>query len=201
MSSYCNQQNADGDAALHIVSRITLSLETKLQLLFSMPGIKPEVINNENLTPFEATDKYGNTLLHNACAEEKSEMVQLLIENGADVLRPDRHGNAPIHNIIACLKLKFNILRILINCKCCDPNQQNKDGDTALHIVCRMRIGNEPEYLKLLLSVPGINPDIASHAGRTLIEVAGTHHAVSDALEKILKPKKNHLSKHTLSYS
>ena len=37
-----NQQNADGNTALHIVSRMTLNLETKfqyLQLFLSTPGI------------------------------------------------------------------------------------------------------------------------------------------------------------------
>ena len=77
----------------------------------------------------------------------------------------------------------MDILRILLSCKHCNPNQQNEDGDTALHIVCRMRIGNELEYLKLLLSVPGINPNIANHAGHTLIEVAGTNYSVIDALK------------------
>ena len=187
-----NQQNANGDTALHIVSRMTLSLDTKLQylqLFLSTPGINPEVLNNEHLTPFEATDKDGNTLLHNACAEGKSQMVQLLIENGADVLRPDRHGNAPTH--IACMNFRLDILRILLTCKHCDPNQQNEDGDTALHIVCRMKIGNELEYLKLLLSVPGINPDVANHAGYTVIEVAGTNYAIIDALEKFLMHKRS----------
>jgi hypothetical protein len=171
---------------------MAISFDTKLQylqLLLSTPGINLEVLNNENLTPFEATDKDGNTLLHNACAEGESEMVQLLIENGADVLRPDRHGNAPIH--IACMNFRLDILRILLSCKHCDPNQQNEDGDTALHIVCRMRIGNELEYLKLLLSVPGINPNIANHVGHTLIEVAGTNYAIIDALKKIPMPKQS----------
>ena len=194
-SKHCNpnQQNEDGDTALHTISKVEGHLESKLQhleLLLSTPGINPKVINNEHLTPFEIlSDRVGNTLLHNACAEGKSEIVQLLIENGADVLKPDRHGNAPIH--IACLKLKLDIVRILVNCKRCNPNQQNENGDTALHIVCGMRIGNELEYLKLLLSVPGINPDIANHAGHTLIEVAGTNYAIIDALKKILKPKRS----------
>ena len=187
-----NQQNADGDTALHIASRMTLRLETKLQyfqLLLSTPGINLEVINNEHLVPFEANDKDGNTVLHNACAGGESVMVQLLIENGADVLRPDRRGNAPIH--IACLNFRLDILKTLLSCNHCNPNQQNEDGDTALHIVCRMRIGNELEYLKLLLSVPGINPDIANHAGHTLIEVAGTNYAIIDALKKIPMPKQS----------
>ena len=187
-----NQQNANGDTALHIVSRMTLSLETKLQylqLLLSTPGINPEVLNNKHRAPFDISDKDGNTLLHNACAEGKSEMVQLLIENGADIQRQDRHGNAPIH--IACLKLKLDIVRILLSCKLCNPNQQNEDGDTALHIVCRMRIGNVLEYLKLLFSIPGINPDIANYAGLTLIEVAGANYAIIDALEKFLNHKKS----------
>ena len=180
-----NQQNANGDTALHIVSGMMHSLETLeyLQLLLSTPGIYPGLLNKEHLAPFDVSDEDGNTVLHNACAEGKSEMVQLLIENGADVLRPDRCGNAPIH--IACLNFRLDILRILLSCKHCNPNQQNENGDTALHIVCRMRIGNELEYLKLLLSIPGINPVIANHTGHTLIEVAGTNYAIIDALKKI----------------
>ena len=185
-----NQQNANGDTALHIVSRNTLSLETKLQylqLLLCIPGINPEVLNNEHLKPFEASEKDGNTVLHNACAKGESTMVQFLIENGADVLRTNRHGNAPIH--IACMNFRLKTLRILLSCKHCNPNQQNEDGDTALHIVCKMRNVNEFEYLKLLMSVPGINPNIANHAGLTLIEVAGTNYAIIDALKKVLIPK------------
>ena len=148
-----NQQNADGNTALHIVSRMILSFETKfqyLQLLLSTPGIYPEVLNKGCLAPFDVTDKDGNTLLHNACAEGESKMVQLLIENGADVLRPDRHRNAPIHK--ACMDYRLDILIILLSCKHGNSNQQNEDGDTALHIVCKMRISNELEYLNLLLS-------------------------------------------------
>ena len=187
-----NQQNKNGDTALHIVSRLTLDLNTikqYLQLFLSTPGINPEVLNNEHLVPFDVSDEDGNTLLHNACAKGKSEMVQLLIENGGDVLRPDRHGNAPIH--IACINFRLGILRILLSYKCCNPNQQNEDGDTTLHIVCRMRIGNELEYLKLLLSVPGINPDIANHAGLTVIEVAGTNYTIIDELKTFFLHKRS----------
>ena len=190
-----NQQNKNGDTALHTISKVKVHLESKLQYLqalLSTPGIYPEVLNNEHLKPLDVTDKDGNTLLHNACAEGLSEMVKFLIENGADVLRPDRHGNAPIH--IACMSFRLDILRILLNCKHCNPNQQNEDGDTALHIVCRMRNGNDLECLKLLMAVPGINPDIANHAGRTLIEVTGTNYSVIDALKEYLKPKRSSMN-------
>ena len=170
-----NQQNADGDTALHIVSRMTLSLETKLhylQLLLSTPGINPEVVNNEHHTPFDVSNKNGNNVLHNACALGKSEMVQLLIENGADVLRQNKHGNAPIH--IACLNFRLDILRILLSCKHCNPNQQNEDRDTALHIVSRMTLSLETKlhYLQLLLSTPGINPEVVNNEHHTPFDVS-----------------------------
>ena len=113
------------------------------------------MLNNEHLTPFEATNKDGNTILHNACAKGESEMVQLLMKNGADVLRPDRHGNTPIH--IACLNFSLDILRILLSWQNCNPNQQNKDGDIALHIVSRLPLDLDT-IKQLFISTPGINP-------------------------------------------
>ena len=98
-----NQQNANGDTALHIVSRMTLTCKAKLQLFLSTPGTNPQVLNYKRLTLLNVSDKDDNTLLHNACAEGESEIVQLLTETGADVLRPDRRRNTSIH--IACIKI------------------------------------------------------------------------------------------------
>ena len=184
-----NQQNANGDTALHIVSRMILRLDTKLQylqLLLSIPGINLEVVNNKHLASFDVSDEDGNNLLHNACAEGKSEMVQLLIENGADVLRPNRRGNAPIH--IACKNFRLDILRILLNCNHCDPNQQDEDGDTALHIVCRIRTGNELEYLKSLLSAPGVDIQQSDRYENAPIHIA-CQYSTLDILKVILGHK------------
>ena len=69
------------------------------------------------------------------------------------IQQSDSNGNAPIH--IACQYSRFTILRAILGHKTCDPNQQNADRDTALHIVSRMTLSLE--YLELLLSTPGLN--------------------------------------------
>ena len=147
-----NKHNANGDTPLHIVSILTMSCEIKLQhlqLLLSTPGINPEALNNEHLAPLHVRDKDGSTLLHIPCAEEK---FQLLIEDGADVSDLEKL----LLLYIACNNCS---LRVLLSCKCCNANQQNADGDTALHIVNRMTLSPKAKF-QLLLSTPGIDTNI-----------------------------------------
>ena len=40
-------------------------------------------------------------------------MVEYLVKNGADVLKPDRCGNAPIH--ITCKHVRLDILKLGLN--------------------------------------------------------------------------------------
>ena len=168
----CNptQQNVVGNTALHIVCRMRTGRELEfLELLTSTPGINPTIVNNEGIVPFEVVGNDGNTLLHNACAEGNTVIVELLLNNGADILKPDRNGDAPIH--IACRFGRLSTLKVLLGCTNCDPNQQNAEGDTALHIVCRKRTGRELQFLELLTSTPGINPTIVNHEGIAPSEV------------------------------
>ena len=165
-----NQQNLKGDTALHIVCRMS-----KLQffeMLTSTPGINPTLVNHERIAPFDVVDSDGNTILHNACAEGNTTMVELLMKNGADVLRLNGCGDAPIH--IACIHSQLDTMKVLWSYKRCDVNQQNSKGDTALHIVCRMRTGRELQFLEVLTSIPGINPILVNHEGIAPFDVVGT---------------------------
>ena len=166
-----NQQNTRGDTALHIVCRMrTANMLQFLELLTSTPGINPTLANDKGISPFEVHVNDGNTLLHNACAEGNATIVEILVKNGADVLKPNRYGDTPIH--IACKHARLDILKLVLNCTNCDPNQQNAEGDTALHIVCRMRTGRELEFLEMLTSTPGINPTLLNHEGIAPIHTA-----------------------------
>ena len=167
-----NQQNAVGDTALHIVCRMRTGRELQfLELLTSTPGINPTIVNHEDIIPFEVVGNDGNTLLHIACADGNSRMASVLVKNRIDILKRNRHGDAPIH--IACKHARLDLLNLLLNSPNCDPNQQNAVGDTALHIVCRMRTGRELQFLELLTSTPGINPTIVNHEGIIPFEVVG----------------------------
>ena len=185
-----NQQNAKGDTALHIVCKMRTGRELPfLEVLTSTPGINPRLVNHEGMTPFDVVDSDGNTLLHIACAEGNVSLVELLMKNGADVLKPNRHKDAPIHT--ACQLSRLDILKMLLESRDCDPNQQNGSGDMPLHIVCRMSRGSKLPFLKMLLSTPGINPEIVNLEGRTPIEVAGTNYFAIDAIKKFLEHKKS----------
>ena len=165
-----NQQNAEGDTALHIVCRMRTGRELQfLALLTSTPGINPTLVNHEGIAPCDVVGNDGNTLLHIACAEGNTVIVELLLNNGADILKPDRHGDAPVH--IACRFVRPSTLKVLLGCTNCDPNQQNAEGDTALHIVCRMRTGRELQFLELLISTPEINPTLVNSEGIAPFEV------------------------------
>ena len=113
-----NQQNAVGNTALHIVCRMRTGRELQfLEVLTSTPGINPTLVNHEGIAPFEVVENSGSTILHNACTKRNSTIVELLVKNGANVLKTDRHGDAPIH--IACkysnLETLFPVVVILTN--------------------------------------------------------------------------------------
>ena len=168
-----NQQNAVGDTALHIVCRKRTGKELQFfEVLTSTPGINTTLVNIEGITPCDALGDYGNTLLHIACAEGNSRMVDFLMKNGVDVLKPDKHGDAPIH--ITCKYSQLEILRVLLDSTNCDPNQQNAHEDTAMHIVCRKRTGRELQFLQVLTSTPGTNPTIVNYEDIAPFDVVGS---------------------------
>ena len=60
-------------------------------------------------------------------------MVEFLLKNGADILKPNQVGDAPIH--IACKHSRVDVLKALFEFEGCDPNLYNAEGHTTLHIV------------------------------------------------------------------
>ena len=185
-----NQQNAEGDTALHIVCRMrTGSTLQFLEVLTSTRGINHTLVNQKRIGPFEEVDGNGNTLLHDACIEGNTRIARLLLKNGVDVLKRNRHGDAPIH--IASKYARLEILKIVLNSTSCDPNQQNARGDTALHIVCRKNFPDEKQLLNTLTSIVGIDPEIVNHEGHTPIEVEGINYTAIDTMKNILEHKKS----------
>jgi 26S proteasome non-ATPase regulatory subunit 10 len=47
-------------------------------------------------SPINASDRFGMTPLHHACAEGRIETALLLVELGADVDRIDKEGQTPL---------------------------------------------------------------------------------------------------------
>ena len=175
--------DSSGDAPIHIACK-NLRLDC-LKPILQSKGCDP---NQQNAD--------GDTALHIVCRMVNIDTVrfckfEILLENaGADVQAVDNNGDAPIH--IVCNGLRLNYLKILLSSKKCNLNQQNANGDTALHIVCRM--GNNDKYfVQTLLSMPGIDPEIANYAGVTPVEVAGTNYLVIQTINNFLKQKQSSL--------
>ena len=135
---------------------------------------------------------FNEAPLHAACRKGYCDMMEILLENGADVQAVDSSGDAPIH--IVCKNLKLNCLKVLLHGKNCDPNQQNLNGDTALHIVCGkgkyVDYHINKQYVLALISTPGIDPEIVNKLGCTPIEVAGEY-SVIQAINDFLKLKQS----------
>ena len=96
-------------------------------------------------------------------------LVVLISTPGINLTLVNLDGNAPIHT--ACMNSRLESLKVLLSCESCNPNQQNSKGDTALHIVCRMRTGRELQFLEVLIPTSGINRTLVNHEGIAPFEV------------------------------
>ena len=154
-----NIQDGNGDTALHIgVENVEV-----VKCLLESGRSRCDIYNEKGLTPF-----------HKAIANGVMASVEIMIKNGVNILQTSnvKVKNSPIH--IACMNSRLEIiLKVLLSCESCDPNQQNSKGDTALHIVCRMRTGRELQFLEVLTSTPGINPTLVNHEGIAPYDVIG----------------------------
>ena len=66
-------------------------------------------------------------------------------------------------------------LDLLVHHKDFDPNQQDGNGDTILHILCRL---GKVELIHTLRLSPGLNPQCVNHAGETPLELAKADHVL-----------------------
>ena len=174
--------DSSGDAPVHIVCK-GLKLDC-LKVLLRNKKCDPNQRNADEETALHIVCKMKNTKTIHV------DMIKILLENGANVQAVDSNGDAPVHLVckISCL----DILKLLLCSKKCDPSQQNADGDTALHIVCRKGIIDGIMYfLQALISTPGIDPEVANHAGLTPADVAGEKYFVIKTINNFLQQKKS----------
>jgi ankyrin repeat protein len=102
-------------------------------------------------------EKYGETPLEIACHALNVELVELLIEYGANVNVSDRFGSTPLHNIVTCSdEQHIEIAKILIKHGadvngCGDVSNVDElySYKTPLHYACEEY--NDIEMVKLLI--------------------------------------------------
>ena len=85
--------------------------------------------------------KSGLSLLHIACMFHHLELVELLLDNGANINSTNNNGSTPLHiackyNFEDCIGDKLGVVELLLK-KNIDFKIKNKDGMTALHMLCR----------------------------------------------------------------
>ena len=135
-----------------------------------------------------APNTAGDTALHMAFMHRNFPAVKLLLDHEANVLAINNKGDAPIHKTF-----DIDCLNLLIGRKNCDPNQQNANGDTALHNACgAANKGSEYAYkaVRTLLCAQNIDPECVNHNGETPIVVAGTHYEIIKMISNLIEQMK-----------
>jgi len=110
-------------------------------------------------------DPAGRTPLSHACQKGARDIVQLLLQHGADVSMADNSSNAPIH--YAAQTGNKNIVELLL-AKDVDVNASNQSGTTPLLIA----VQNGRTELALFLLGKGADKDIKDNVGRNAMDYA-----------------------------
>ena len=103
-------------------------------------------------------------VLHEACKHGNLSMIKMLIEHGAHVDEKDGDGSTPLH--LAVGYNKHEIAAELLSK--CDPNIQDKQGMTPLHIAC---IDGDLSMVKSLID-HGARVDDKDYDGNTPFSLA-----------------------------
>jgi ankyrin repeat protein len=118
------------------------------------------VMNLLRLSPESVNIKTseGDTLLHAAASQGKTDIVRELLSYGADVNAKNNDGITPIHN--AAVNNNGEIVKILVS-KGASVNIREKNGLTALHLVAFD--GNESMTRLLIASGADVNARGSDH--------------------------------------
>lgn len=114
--------------------------------------------------------KYGGTPLYSAVSNNNKEIVQMLLEAGADSNQKAQGKYYPL--IRACDKYRPNleIINLLFEYGA-DPNIQDNDGNTPLHIAVE---NASSEIIELLIS-KGADPNIQDNIGNTPLHIPANY--------------------------
>ena len=107
----------------------------------------PESTRKEVNTEVHALYKevHGNTLLHQACGEHDTQLVELLVEHGADINCRDAEGFTPLH--IAAIRGKMQVAKKLVELGA-DDNLTTLDGKDAAYLAELNEETEIEEFLK-----------------------------------------------------
>ncbi len=132
-------------------------------------NLKKEVENLlKNGVDLNQYDTFGKTPLIYAIINSNFTLITTLIKYGANVNLPDKGNNFPLHYVFYYKNCDFyNIFKLLLDSGA-DPNVQNKQGETPLHLAIKYGC---IKIAQILLKY-GANPDIQNRDGNTPLHLA-----------------------------
>jgi hypothetical protein len=107
----------------------------------------------------------GGTVLHRVCHYDRPDMVQLVLDAGADISVQNQWGRTPLH--VAARRGCGEVAALLL-ARGADPNAATREGWTSLHVAYR---AGQPDLVALLLSA-GADPEKSDAVGRRPEEYA-----------------------------
>ena len=158
-------------------------------------------------------DHLERTPIFGACADSHLEIMEYLVEKGADPHETDIKGCGLLH--IACEKIQIEVIRILLSKKfSLDPNEESDLGDTPLHVLmsqARYNHSQAPtfddshyygvrEAAELLLK-HGADPTRCNKAGKQAIDVLNAESIPSFLVPKAFQKLYNYMKKVTEDHS
>ena len=151
-----NAPNASGTTPLSLA--VQKQDETIVELLLKSPNIEVDKYNLQSFTP-----------LHYACAGSNTEIITMLLDEGADLFSKTDKGYIPIH--IACQRGSGEVLEHLIT-KCPSQRQQQmleaKDNNGNTPLLLAKESPTQAAF-NLLKTTYKCNSSAKSNAGDTVL--------------------------------
>ena len=143
----------------------------------------------------EIRDEEMRTPLHFACRFRHSEIVHYLVhEQKCDPNAEDCKKRTPLH--YACLwwwhvrydvdmNVSHRVAEALLTDPRCDINKPTKDGETALHLACKV---DRLDIVRHLLSKPNCNLNVRNTVGQTPLQLTSHLNIISELIDRGANP-------------
>ncbi|KAJ5987256.1 hypothetical protein N7451_011621 [Penicillium sp. IBT 35674x] len=115
-------QDNKGRTILHHIGRLISDNSVKRPL-------KTAIAANPSLV--DQTDEADETALHHALRENRNDLIQFLLENGANPLQPDKNGDTALHHFSTSNRLNKDLFERFMKSGV-NINAQNNSGETPL---------------------------------------------------------------------
>lgn len=103
-----------------------------------------EALSDSKAFNVNQKNEMGQTPLHLAAEKGQKEIVEMLLEKGADVNATDKEGRTPLHD--AVFYRHYEIAKILLQHHS-DPAKMDRAGNTPLHLYLE-QVENKKGYPK-----------------------------------------------------